>query len=116
METIQSNNKPEPRKWGLMELLAMTAGMMPVFGTIRALRDSGGGFLGYLLGVPSAIVIGIAILWTEAKLATALVIRAKDRSKKIKNVVGLSLLLFSCVGLSSAARLGFGLRLLFPSS
>lgn len=87
----------------------MTAGMMPLFGTIRALRDSGGSFLGYLLGVPSAIVIGIAILWAEGKLASALVIRAKDRSKKIKNVVGLSLLLFQFCWIAIGGTIGFRL-------
>jgi hypothetical protein len=66
-------------------------------------------FLGYLLGVPSAIVIGIAILWTEAKLATALVIRAKGRSKKIKNVVGLSLLLFQLCWIVIGGTIGFRL-------
>lgn len=93
METTVSNRKPHSGKWGLFDLLAMVGGIMPLASVIAALKGSGGSFLAYLLGVPSALAIGIAILWAEGKVATAILNQVNGRSKRVKNAVGFALLL-----------------------
>jgi hypothetical protein len=104
-----SNNTPPVRKWGLIDLLAMSAGMAPLLATIAALRHSGGSFVVYLLGVPSAIAIGIAILWAEGKLIAAIASRTKDLSQRIKNTVGISVLMFQLGWIFIGGAIGFRL-------
>ena len=87
----------------------MVVFIIPIFGTMAAVKSSGGGTIRYLLALPSSIVLGTLIVTMDWKLGRAIWLRSENCSEKIKNAVGLALFVFQLfwifVGLVSSARL-----------
>jgi len=89
-----SENKIQPRKVGLLELLWLVIIFTPIFGTTDGLRHSGAGWLAYLLGVPLGIGIAAVILWMDWRLWKAIGARSKDYSEKAQKALAFGLLVF----------------------
>lgn len=58
---------------------------------IGEVRLSRGGIFAYILALPTGIALGILIAVVEWKLGKAIWLRFKDRSKRVRNAVGILL-------------------------
>ena len=87
----------------------MIAFFMPIFTAVAELKRVGGSALGYIVIVPSAIVVGGVIVYTEWRVGRTIWRRLEKHSKTVQNAVGASLfgllLLGILVGLISGHKL-----------
>jgi hypothetical protein len=90
MENTQ-RRQTQIRKIGLVDLFAMVGLVMPVMAVIGEVKRSRGGILAYNLALPTGITLGILIAVVEWKLGKAIWLRFKDRSKRVRNAVGILL-------------------------
>lgn len=110
MQNTELHQQTPRRKVGLVDLFAMMVFFTPVVASIGTVRDSGGGFLRYGLGLSIGIILGAALLTIHWRLGTAIWRRFASRSETTKNAVGTALLVYQLlwvfVGLVSGITAG----------
>jgi hypothetical protein len=110
MDGRLSNKRRHQRQVGLADLFALIAFFMPVSAAVAELRSKGVGALGYVLAIPSALILGIVIVSVEWKLGRTIWLRFEKYSKKVQNFVGAALcvvqLFWIFVGTAGGFKLG----------
>ena len=95
---------------GLIDLLSLVILIIPVSSAISVVRHSGGGILRYLTSGTMGLLLSFLITWASWKLGKSLFIRAKERSERLRNVIGFALFAFQLfwifVGLVGGVKVG----------
>jgi hypothetical protein len=81
----------------LMDLLLGIVFFMPIYATVAGVKQSGGGALRFLVAVPSALVLGILIVFVDWRLGKALWLRSRQYSEKVQSVVSVALFAFEAI-------------------
>ena len=85
------SKNPEPGQVTLMHLFLGIAFCMPITAAVTELKHSGAGTLRYLVAVPSALVLGVVIVWLDWKLGKAMWLGCQRYSKQAQNAVAMAL-------------------------
>jgi hypothetical protein len=91
LEDRDVSKNPESRQITLMDLFLAMAFCMPIVAATTELKHSGGGTMRYVVAVPSALALGVVIVWLDWNLGKTVWFKGQRYSKQAQNAVAMTL-------------------------